>query len=299
MRLTLLGTGCPVASAERLGPGTLIRHGDVAVLVDCGSGVAQRLVQAGCPGRGLDAVLVTHIHSDHLVDLYQLIVSSWHQGREKPWLVYGPPALRPLVKEMMALWQDERQLRIAHEHRPSTTGLEVEVRPLHDDGHFAIGGLAIESFAVDHRPVEPAFGLAFGAGEGTEHRRLVLSGDTCRCPAVVAAAKGADLLVHEVFVHAAMTPEPGVRSRETIDRVAAYHTSSGEVGKIATEAGAGALALTHIVPPSADRAALLREVAADFSGPVIVGEDLMEIDLDGRALRHGTLHLSLGRTGGD
>lgn len=298
MKLTLLGTGCPVASAERMGPATLVRHDNVAVLVDCGSGVTQRLVAAGCPGRDIDALLVTHIHSDHLIDLYQLVISSWHQGRDKPWLIYGPPALRPLVKEMMALWQEERALRVAHEHRPSTAGLEVEVRPLHDGGHVAVGALAIETFAVDHKPVEPAFGMAFTAGEGGGRRRLVLSGDTRRCPAVVSAAKGADLLVHEVFVHAAMAPEPGVRSRETVERVAGYHTPSGEVGKIAAEAGVGALVLTHIVPPAADRAALLAEVAGDFAGPVIVGEDLMEIDLETRAVRHGALHMTLGTPAG-
>ena len=83
MQVTLLGTGCPVVSLERFGPATLIEHEEQAILVDCGSGVTQRLLAAGCPGAYLDAILLTHLHSDHLVDLYQLVISSWHQGRER------------------------------------------------------------------------------------------------------------------------------------------------------------------------------------------------------------------------
>src|SRR3546814_8928748 len=87
---------------------------------DLGSGVTQRLVAAGTPGRALDALLLTHLHSDHLVDLYQLIVSSWHQGRDRPLPVYGPPGTRRYVEGLMALWEPELSLRIAHEKRPST-----------------------------------------------------------------------------------------------------------------------------------------------------------------------------------
>src|SRR3546814_6522148 len=94
MEIVFLGTGCPVVSTERYGPAQLILADNAKILVDCGSGVTQRLVAAGTPGRALDALLLTHLHSDHLVDLYQLIVSSWHQGRDRPLPVYGPPGTR-------------------------------------------------------------------------------------------------------------------------------------------------------------------------------------------------------------
>ena len=125
---------------------------------------------------------------------------------------------------------------------------------------------------MDHGPVVPAFGFVFEAAG----RRLVLSGDTAPCPKLIEAAEGVDLLVHEVFVHRELPVVAGVRTRETIDRVAGYHTLSGDVGRIvAGRAGARALVLTHFVPPGCDRAALLAEVAADFAGPVIIGEDLL------------------------
>jgi ribonuclease Z len=290
MELTLLGTGCPVAHAGRYGPAQAVTLDETAVLIDCGSGVTQRLVAAGLPGRALDAVLLTHLHSDHVVDLFQLVISSWHQGRDRPQRVFGPPGTRRYVDGLLELWRPELEQRIAHEKRPSTAALEVEVEEIGDGWSGRFGGLSVSAFAVEHWPVKHALGFAVEGGG----RKLVLSGDTRRCQAVIEAAQGADLLLHEVFVHREMPVVEGVRSAETVENVAGYHTLSSEVGKIAAEAGAKTLALTHFVPPSCDRAALLAEVQADFAGPVVVGEDLMRFDLDRRTVRHGDSLLSLG-----
>jgi len=290
MEIVFLGTGCPVVSTERYGPAQLILAEGARLLVDCGSGVTQRLVAAGTPGRDLDALLLTHLHSDHLVDLYQLVVSSWHQGRDRPLPVYGPPGTRRYVEGLMALWEPELSLRIAHEKRPSTAALKVEVTEISAGQTLAFGGLAVEVVEVDHKPVRHAFGFVFRAGGCT----LALSGDTRRCAALIAAARGADLLVHEVFVHREMPVVPGVRSAETVANVAGYHTLSSEVGKIAAEAGVKALALTHFVPPAADRAALLAEVAADFGGPLVLAEDLLRIDLAARRIAYRNAVIGLG-----
>jgi ribonuclease Z len=295
MELTLLGTGCPVVDTLRYGPAQVVRHGDqgdgAALLVDCGSGVTQRLLAAGVPGRDLDAVLLSHLHSDHIVDLFQLVISSWHQGRDRPQRVFGPPGTRTYVEGLMALWRPELEQRVAHERRPSTAALEVEVTEVAPGEILTFGGLEVTVIEVDHRPVRHAYGFLFEAAG----RRLALSGDTRRCPALIAAARGADLLVHEVFVHRELPVIEGVRSAETVANVAAYHTLSGEVGKIAAEAGVGALALTHFVPPACDRQALLAEVAANFPGPVILGEDLMTFDLAKRTVAWGDAVLGLGR----
>ena len=291
MEIVFLGTGCPVVSTERYGPAQLVRGEDARVLVDCGSGVTQRLVAAGVPGRDLDGLLLTHLHSDHLVDLYQLIVSSWHQGRDRPLPVFGPPGTRRYVEGLMALWEPELSQRIAHEKRPSTEALKVAVSEIEAGDTLALGGLSVVVVPVDHQPVRHAFGFVFEEGG----QKLVLSGDTRRCQSLIDAARGADLLVHEVFVHREMPVVPGVRSAETVANVAGYHTLSAEVGKIATEAGVKALALTHFVPPAADRAALLAEVAADFMGPLVLAEDLLRIDLHRRSVTYEGAVLSLGR----
>jgi ribonuclease Z len=276
MRVTLLGTGCPVAHAERFGPAQLIRHENVNLLIDCGSGVTQRLVAAGCPGKVIDALLLTHLHSDHLVDLFQLVVSSWHQGRDRPQRVLGPPGTKRYVDGLKALWKPELDLRIAHERRPSTAALEIEVTEITPGQTLPFGPLSVAVVEVDHKPVKHAFGFVCAGGG----RRIALSGDTRRCPALIEASRGADILVHEVFIHREMPVVPGVRSAETVRNVMSYHTVSDEVGEVAREAGVGCLVLTHFVPPSFDKAALLAEIRRDFPGPVVIGEDLMTLDAE-------------------
>ena len=275
MRVTLLGTGCPRVSPHRGGAATLVETAGACVLIDCGAGVTQRLVETGREGATIDVLLVTHLHSDHLVDFYQLVVSSWHQARSRPWIVHCPQTVVPLIEGTMDLWAEERRLRIEWEDRPSAAGLDVETRALEPGRRIRIGDLEIEPVLVDHTPVVPAYGFVFRSGG----RVAVVSGDTRVSNTLTDAGRGCDLLVHEVFVHREMPPIPGKRSAASVEKVASYHTRSDEVGPVAARMGAKALALTHFVPPDFDRAALLAEVATGYSGPIFVGEDGMSFDL--------------------
>jgi ribonuclease Z len=290
MQVTLLGTGCPQVHPQRFGPASLVRANGQQFLVDCGSGVTQRLLAAGSSGAELDAVLLTHLHSDHVVDLYQLIISSWHQGRERPQRIFGPAGTRAFVEATMAIWRREREQRIAWERRPSTAALDLDVvefaeGPIHD-----VGGVRIAAFAVDHRPVQPAFGFRFEMGGC----RVAFSGDTTVCDNLVTWAKDADLLVHECFIHQEMLARRGGRADQGLHNVAAYHTLSSAVGKVASRAGARLLVLNHFVPVAFDRDALLREVSADFPGPVVIGEDLLTVDVANRTIGLEGLRLALG-----
>jgi ribonuclease Z len=289
MELTLLGTGCPQCDPDRLGPANLVRHEGKSYLVDCGSGVTQRLVAAGSAGRDLEAILLTHLHSDHLVDLYQIIVSSWHQGRDRPQRIFGPIGTKRFVDGTMALWKPELDLRIAHEKRPSTRALEIEVTEIEAGEILRDRDLRISAVAVNHFPVKHAFGFIFDAAG----KRLALSGDTAYCPTLIEASRGADALVHECFIHHGMEAKPGVRTAEGIAAVASYHTLSDQVGKVAREAGVKILVLNHFVPTKFDRAALIAEVRRDFDGPVIVGEDLMSLDLATGVLRYAGAAVAL------
>jgi ribonuclease Z len=279
MIFTFLGTGCPVPSPVRAGPSHLVSTTTSRLLIDCGSGAAQRLVAAGHRGADIDALIVTHYHSDHIVDFYQLLVSSWHQGRARPFVVHAPATAIAHMRRQLDAYADERKLRISHEKRPSSTGLEVEFHEL-ATRRIMIGDIAVDPFAVDHRPVTPAYGLILRSGQS----RIVFSGDTAAVPSLADAARNADLLVCEVFVDREMQPTEGVRSPETIAAVRSYHMVPKEVAAIAKEAGSKALALTHLVPPSANRAALVAEIRETYRGPVMLGEDLMAVDVAARTI---------------
>src|SRR5579871_5534787 len=109
MNFTFLGTGCPVPSPLRAGPAHLVAAEGALLLVDCGSGVSQRLVAAGRHGADLDALIVTHYHSDHVVDFYQLLVSSWHQGRARPFVVHAPQPVIAHMRRTLGAYADERE----------------------------------------------------------------------------------------------------------------------------------------------------------------------------------------------
>jgi ribonuclease Z len=289
MDLTLLGTGCPQADTKRYGPASLVRHEDFTFLVDCGSGVTQRLLAADSCGADLDAVFLTHLHSDHIVDLFQLVISSWHQGRDRPQCIFGPTGTRHYCDGLMALWRAELDQRIAHERRASTAALELEVTEFQAGKVWDQGGVRVTAVEVDHRPVRYAYGFLFEAGG----RRLAFSGDTAYCPALIEAARGADVLVHECFVHGVLVPDRSQRTAEGVRNVATYHTSSSEVGKVAAEAGVRCLVLNHFVPVRFDKSAVLAEVRRDYRGPVVLGEDLLHVDVDTGEMSHAGLVVGL------
>jgi ribonuclease Z len=290
MQVTLLGTGCPQVDPNRFGPASLVRAGGRQFLIDCGSGATQRLVAAGSCGAQLDAVLLTHLHSDHVVDLYQLIISSWHQGRDCPQRIFGPAGTRAFAEAIMEVWRSEREARIAWERRPSTAALELDVVEFEEGTIWEEDGVRIAAFEVNHRPVQPAFGFLFETGGC----RVAFSGDTTVWANLLAWVWDVDLLVHECFIHREMLARRGGRADQGLENVAAYHTLSSAVGKVASRAGARLLVLNHFVPVAFDRDALLAEVAADFAGPVVIGEDLLTIDAAHRTVGYESLRLALG-----
>ena len=275
MHLTLLGTGCPKVDDKRFGPSNLVTTNKSSILIDCGSGVTQRLEQAKVSTADIDALFLTHLHSDHVIDIYQLIISSWHSYRVKPWKVYGPIGTKKLIRLIMKAWKDERNQRIQYEKRSSVQAFNIQVKEFNDYGKIKIKDLIIEYFEVDHKPVKYAYGFNFQR----KNKKLTISGDTKPCNNLMKYAQLTDVLLHEVYIEEEMQPITKMRSKKTLNNVKNYHTTSNMVGKIAKISRCKKLVLTHFVPTKFNEQKLINTVKKDFGKKPIIGEDLLKISI--------------------
>ncbi len=275
MELTLLGTGCPSVDHKRFGPSNLVSTKTAKILIDCGSGITQRLNELKVSSANIDALLFTHLHSDHAVDLYQLIISSWHSYRIKPWKIYGPQGTKKFVNKIMDAWADERKLRISYEARASAKAFDIEVIEFKALGNFKIKDLQIKYFEVDHKPVKFAYGFCFIH----KNKKLTISGDTRPCENLMKYAQKSDVLLHEVFIEGEIIEINKMRTQKTMHNVQSYHTTSSQVGKVAFISRAKKLVLTHFVPTKFNKKNLKKVIKKDFGKDPIIGEDLMTIKI--------------------
>src|SRR6516164_6984904 len=211
LRVTLLGTGVPIPSPDRFGPATLVEAGDQKLLFDAGRGAAIRLYQLGVPLGRINALLLTHYHSDHTSGIPDVWLTGWLQShfgtRSKPFRVIGPVGARNLMENLERAYALDIKIRIADERlKPAGIGVEVN------------------AFEVDHgEMIKPAFGYRIEY----DGRAAVISGDTRFHPNVITHSTGADLLIHEV---AAAPPE--LMREEFIQRIIGHHTSPRDAGLV-------------------------------------------------------------------
>jgi len=269
LRVTLLGTGNPRPLLERFGPSTLVETGGDAILFDAGRGVTQRLFAIDRLAAVTD-VFLTHLHSDHVVGLADLWLTGWIFRRRGGLRVHGPPGTREMCEHLVkahAFDLASRQEFSGHT-AAADAGLHGEdLRP----GTVHQGTTAITAIEVDHGIVRPAYGYRIESGG----RTVVLSGDTRKSGAVIAAARGCDVLVHEV---AAATPE-AQQANEFTRQVLTYHTSPEEAGEVFTAAKPRLAVYSHIVllgGHSVDQ--LIARTRTTYEGPLEVGVDGMTLD---------------------
>lgn len=278
-RVVLLGTkgGPAIRAGGAMPTSSLLEMDGRRVVVDCGLGVTKGLVEAGIDLKTLDLIFITHLHSDHLLELGPLIHTAWTTGLKTPVSVFGPPGIEGYWAGFMASMSYDNSIRVHDEGRTPLEDL-VSVQ-VYDEGAVMDGPLQVQALRVPHPPIKDCFALRF---DGTQS--VTFSGDTAYFPPIAAFAQGSDLLVHE-----ALLPE-GV---ETIiaktglgdklrNHLYASHTKAEDVGRIAAAAGVGCLALNHMVPaddPLIGRQDWLSQVARVWNGKVLVGLDGMEIVL--------------------
>lgn len=272
IQITLLGTGSPLPNPDRAGPSTLVRAGDAVLLVDCGRGVVMRLAAAGVLPIGLSAVLLTHLHSDHITDLNDVVTTQWVMTQQTtPLRVFGPPGTRQVVDAVLAMLALDQQYRLDH-HDDLTEPPAVEVTEVGPGDTFDIGQAHVSVHATDHRPVAPTVGYRVEQG-GTV---VALAGDTVPCATLDELCADADLYVQTVIRADLVRALPNQRIQDIGD----YHSSVEQAAETATRARVKTLVLTHYVPPlvvgqEEEWRAL---AAAHFSGTIVLGDDLTVVD---------------------
>ncbi len=275
-RVVLLGTkGGPTPGPFRAQPATAIIVDGHCYLVDCGNGVAQQLAKAGIALPTLDQVFVTHDHSDHVIDAGSLMVLAWGSGLSHAVTLHGPSPLAAIVRASLAASAYDIDIRMREEGRPPLAPL-VRVNEISTAGPvFRDARVAVTSALVDHYGVKPAFAYRFE----TPGRSIVIPGDTTYSPALVALAKGADLLIHEAMYEPAVHTMGAENATALYDHLIHSHATTEQVGRVAVEAGVKKLVLSHLVPgyPSITDAMWLAGVRKFFQGEVVVGRDLMQV----------------------
>ena len=273
MRVVTLGTGSPLPDPNRAGPSTLVSVDDQHLLIDCGRGVLMRLAAAGVGAAQLSAVLITHLHSDHLTDLNDVITTRWISTFEStPLTVVGPPGTQAVVDSIESMLRADTGYRLAHHddltEAPITGVIELTEGPVE-----LPRGPRITAAPTDHRPVEPSVAYRI------EHdgRAVVLAGDTVPCTGLDSLARGADILVHTAIRADLIANIPIARLNDVCD----YHSSIEQAADTAERAGVSVLVLTHHVPahPPGQGDEVAAIASRNFSGRIVVADDLTTVTI--------------------
>jgi ribonuclease Z len=290
----LAGTGAPFPDINRVGPCIVVQAGDHLYIIDAGQGSARNIGLMGFDIGKVDAILLTHFHSDHIADLGEMMLQRWGSGAHtKPVDVIGPKGVESVVEGFNHAYNLDAKYRVAHHGAatlpPSGAGGTARPFDLSAEENTSVvlvdeGGLKITAFQVNHAPVYPAVGYRFNY----QGRSLVISGDTAPCPSLKKQSQGVDVLFHEALqpsmikmIHdqTGLSPNPSL-AKITLD-ISSYHTSPEEAAKIAQEAGIKHLVLYHILPPLPPvlNNMFLGDAAKYYNGPITLARDGLLISL--------------------
>jgi ribonuclease Z len=287
LHAVLCGAGSPFPDPRRSGPCTAVIAGKRLYIVDAGSGSSRVLSRLRIPQGKIDAVFLTHFHSDHIDGLGELLLQRWATGSAKsPVPVYGPEGVARVVDGFNLAYAGDRQYRVAHHGNevvpPSGAGARARPFAAPPDGEGVVlidDDLKVTAFRVEHAPVAPAVGYRFDY----KGRSILLSGDTTRSANLREFARGVDLLVHEALspqLIGLITRGARAAGRENLAKITedvlSYHASPVEAAQVARDAEVGLLLYNHIVPPlilPTMEGIFLEGVDDVYHGPVSIGRD--------------------------
>ena len=280
MKVTLLGTGSPIPDPNRAGPSTLVQAAGQHIVVDCGRGCVMRMTAAGVFPPFVSAILLTHLHSDHISDLNDIVTSRWIMS-PNPIVtnIFGPVGTKQIVEGLRTMLSLDEQYRLDHHaDLRSGPGMQIEVTEVSPGDSFSIGDVKVVVGRTDHRPVSPTVGYRFEA----EGKVAALAGDTVPCAELDALCASADVYVQTVLrpdlvdAMRKMLPAQAPRLGDILD----YHSSVEDAGQTAARAGVKTLVLTHYVPAMqlGQEADWIAQAAKHFSGKIVAGPDLTSVE---------------------
>jgi len=294
LHIILAGTGSPMPDPARTGVSTVVIAGDHQFVVDSGPGSTLNLEIMKVPLEETDAVLLTHMHSDHIAGLGELLLKAWTTGaRTEPLRIMGPQGVQAVVDGFNQAFSLDAGFRHAHhgDAVAPTSGAGGQAETIQDFDEdkgtvvFETADLTVTAFLVDHRPVEPSLAFRFDY----RGRPAVISGDTIPTDTMRHHAEGVDLLVHEAMqpkmlsaIKRASTKTGQAVVGHVVTDIQSYHTFPEQAARIANDADVGHLVLYHIIPPlpfSILEPAFLGDSRKIFSGPITVAQDGMLFSL--------------------
>jgi ribonuclease Z len=272
IRVTLLGTASgPRAFVDKAGSSTLVEAGGERLLFDAGRGFMQRLVQSGFPMNAVTKLFLTHLHSDHVLGVPDLMLSPWAAAPERkvPLEVWGPAGTRAMMRHLEEAFAFDIQMRRDVDESFSPEGIRMVARDIQAGKVYERNGVTVTAFLVSHGLVKPSYGYRVDyAG-----RSVALSGDTSPSENLVAACKGVDVLIHEAI-------DPDVLRRlvpnkARMDAIVARHTTPEQAADIFRKVSPRLAVFSH----SPGTAAIVEQTRRAYRGRVEMGEDLMVIDI--------------------
>lgn len=295
LHVYLCGTGSPLPDDTRAGPCMGVLAGDEAFIIDAGSGAVRKLVTMGFPMDKVEAVFLTHLHSDHIDGLGELLLQTWIGGERITQLpVYGPAGTVQVVDGFNAAYRIDSGYRTGHHGEAVANpsgfgGLAQEIsRPEGSTASADVmnsANVRVRVVPVNHEPVKPAFAYRFDY----KGRSVSFSGDTVKSNGFIELCQGVDVMFHEALNRDMVTVMQeqfdavgNSRMAKIMSDIKDYHASPSEAAVSASDAGADELVYYHMVPPLPSRLlypAFIGDSHKAFKGKILVGEDGMLISL--------------------
>jgi len=271
IKVVLLGSGAgPPVNLQQYGASTLIEAGGERFLFDCGRGATFRLVEAGVPIGSISRLFLTHLHSDHVVQIPDLFLTGWAGARRTvPFEVWGPDGTRSMMDHIQQAFAFDIHIRRDVDEKLAGRGIEVVAHDIKEGIVFDEHGVKITAFLVDHGVVKPAVGYRLDYGGHS----VALSGDTRVSENLIRFAQGVDVLIHEGIDPEFTRNRPDHPRPEAIDAIIAHHTTAEQAGEVFTRVKPRLAVYSHA--PNIE--SMISKTRKTYSGPLEGPEDLLTI----------------------